>query len=189
MEIAPLLKRLREGDRDAAPQLMAVLYPELRQAAARAMRRERPGHTLQPTALVNEAFLRLSSDSTACWEDRAQFLGIAARLMRQILVDHARKRHAAKRGFGNRITMADGLVIAEERLEEVIAWDEILNRLDKLDPRQGRIVELRFFGGLGVEEIAEVMGISQPTVKREWASARAWLHRQITKSRGAASGA
>lgn len=179
-EIALLLKQLRTGDRDAASKLMAAVYPELRQAAARAMRRERPGHTLQPTALVHEAFLRISADSAVEWQDRAHFLGIAARLMRQILVDHARKRAAGKRARGARVTLADELLVSADRLQEVVAWDEILDRLEKLDPRQGKIVELRFFAGLSVEEIAEVLAISTPTVKREWASAKAWLHHELT---------
>ena len=179
-EVTLLLKQLRTGDREAASKLMAAVYPELRQVAARAMRQERPGHTLQPTALVHEAFLRLAAESGIEWQDRAHFLGIAARLMREILVDHARKRGASKRAAGVRVTLVDGLLVSEDRLQEIVAWDEILLRLEKLDARQGKIVELRFFAGLSVEEIAEVLEISTPTVKREWASAKAWLHRELS---------
>ena len=148
------------------------------------MRRERPEHTLQPTALVNEAFLRLAGETGMEWRDRTHFFGVAARMMREILVDYARKRASAKRGKGARITLDDALLISESRLEDVVAIDEILHRLEELDPRQGRIVELRFFAGMGVEEIAEAMEISGPTVKREWRSAKAWLHREMTHERG-----
>jgi RNA polymerase sigma factor (TIGR02999 family) len=178
-EVTRLLKEVRLGDKEAAGRLISAVYGELRQVAGRAMRRERPGHTLQPTALVNEAFLRLISQNGVEWKDRAHFFGVAARLMREILVDYARQHAAAKRGGGIRITLDDSLLISESRLEEVVAWDEVLNRLEHLDARQSRIVELRFFGGLSVEEVAEVLQISTPTVKREWASAKAWLHREL----------
>jgi RNA polymerase sigma-70 factor (ECF subfamily) len=180
-EITQLLQQLRSGDRDAGAKLIAAVYGELRNVAARAMRSERPGHTLQPTALVHEAFLKLAGNAGVDWRDRAHFFGVAARLMREILVDYARKRGAAKRGSGARITLDDSLLISEDRLGEVVAIDEIVKRLDALDPRQGHIVELRFFGGLSVEEVAEVMQISTPTVKREWQSAKAWLHRELTR--------
>ncbi len=179
-DLTLLLRKLRSGDDEAAAAVVAAAYGELRQVAARCMRRERPGHTLQPTALVNEAFLRLVGATGADWHDRAQFYGVAARLMRQILVDHARKRRAGKRDGGARVTFEDRLVLREDSIEDVIAVDEIVGRLEALDPRQGRIVELRFFAGMSVEEIAEVMHISTPTVKREWTSAKAWLHRELT---------
>jgi RNA polymerase sigma-70 factor, ECF subfamily len=178
-EVTRLLREVRSGDKDAAGRLIAAVYGELRQVAARAMRRERHGHTLQPTALVNEAFLRLVNQSGVEWRDRAHFFGVASRLMREILVDYARQHAAAKRGGGVKVTLDDSLLISDGRLEEVVAWDEVLNRLEHLDARQSRIVELRFFGGLSVEEVAEVMEISAPTVKREWASAKAWLHREL----------
>jgi RNA polymerase sigma-70 factor, ECF subfamily len=184
-EVTRLLKEVRSGDKEATSRLIAAVYGELRQVAGRAMRRERPGHTLQPTALVNEAFLRLVNQTGIEWKDRAHFFGVAARLMREILVDYARSHAAAKRGGGIKITLVDSLIISEGRLEEVVAWDEVLGRLEQLDPRQSRIVELRFFGGLSVEEVAEVMEISTPTVKREWASAKAWLHRQLTSGQSA----
>ena len=183
-EVTRLLRQLRSGDQDAAAKLVAAVYGDLRQMAGRAMRRERSGHTLQPTALVNEAFLKLAGGAGVEWRDRAHFFGIAARLMREILVDYARKRDAVKRGSGARITLDDSLLISEDRLADVVAMDEVVTRLEALDGRQGQIVELRFFGGLSVEEVAEVMQISTPTVKREWQSAKAWLHQELT--RGAA---
>jgi RNA polymerase sigma-70 factor, ECF subfamily len=182
-DLTQLLRRLRAGDEEAAAQVAAAAYGELRKLAARCLRRERPGHTLQPTALVNEAFLKLAANTRAEWRDRAQFYAVAARLMRRILVDYARKRRAGKRGGGNQVTLEENLVLREERIEDVLGVDEILERLEALDPRQGRIVELRFFSGLTVEEIAEVLGISTPTVKREWSSAKAWLHRELSAGR------
>jgi RNA polymerase sigma-70 factor, ECF subfamily len=181
--LTQLLRRLRAGDEEAAAQVAAAAYGELRKLAARCLRRERPGHTLQPTALVNEAFLKLAANTRTEWRDRAQFYAVAARLMRRILVDYARKRRAGKRGGGHQVTLEENLVLREERIEDVLGVDEVLERLEALDPRQGRIVELRFFSGLTVEEIAEVLGISTPTVKREWSSAKAWLHRELSTAR------
>jgi RNA polymerase sigma-70 factor, ECF subfamily len=182
-DLTQLLRRLRAGDEEAAAQVAAAAYGELRKLAARCLRRERPGHTLQPTALVNEAFLKLAANTRAEWRDRAQFYGVAARLMRRILVDYARKRGASKRGGGHQVTLEENLVLQQEHIEDVLGVDEVLERLEALDPRQGRIVELRFFSGLTVEEIAEVLGISTPTVKREWSSAKAWLHRELSAMR------
>ncbi len=143
------------------------------------MRRERTGHTLQATALVSEAFLRLAGGSDIQWQGRAHFFGVAARLMREVLVDYARRHASVKRDGGARVSLTPDIAIAGDRHEDVLAMHEVLARLETLDARQARIVELRFFAGLSVTEIAEVMGISPPTVKREWASARAWLHREI----------
>jgi RNA polymerase sigma-70 factor, ECF subfamily len=185
-DLTQLLRRLRAGDEEAAAQVAAAAYGELHKLAARCLRRERPGHTLQPTALVNEAFLKLAANTRAEWRDRAQFYAVAARLMRRILVDYARKRGAGKRGGGHQVTLEENLVLREERIEDVLGVDEVLGRLEALDPRQGRIVELRFFSGLTVEEIAEVLGISAPTVKREWSSAKAWLHRELSAGRNQA---
>ena len=179
--LTQLLRRLSSGDEEAAAKVAAAAYGELRKVAGQCMRRERPGHTLQPTALVNEAFLKLVANTRADWRDRAQFYAVAARLMRRILVDHARKRHAGKRDGGRQITFEDYLVLREDRIEDVMGVDEALERLEALDPRQGRIVELRFFSGMTVEEVAEVMHISTPTVKREWSSAKAWLHRELSE--------
>jgi RNA polymerase sigma factor (TIGR02999 family) len=181
-QVTLLLAQLRAGDKQAAGKLIVALYRELRMVAARAMRTERPGHTLQPTALVNEAFLRLAGQSELEWTSRAHFLGVAARLMREILVDYARKRGTVKRGSGRQINLNDGLLLSEDRLEEIMAWNEILLQLEELDARQARIVELRFFAGMNVEEIAEVLEISTPTVKREWASAKAWLHHRLARA-------
>lgn len=178
--LTQLLRRLSSGDEVAAAHVASAAYGELHRIAQRCLRRERPGHTLQPTALVNEAFVKLVGNTRAEWKDRAQFYGVAARLMRRILVDYARKRAAGKRGGGQQVTLEENLVLREERLEDVLGVDEALERLEALDPRQGRIVELRFFSGLTVEEIAEVMHISTPTVKREWSSAKAWLHRELS---------
>jgi RNA polymerase sigma factor (TIGR02999 family) len=183
--LTQLLRQLRSGDEAAAAKVAAAAYGELRKVAARCMRRERPGHTLQPTALVNEAFLKLVANTRADWRDRAQFYAVAARLMRRILVDYARKRRAGKRDGGRQITFEDYLLLREDRIEDIVGVDEVLERLEALDPRQGRIVELRFFSGMTVEEIAEVMNISTPTVKREWSSAKAWLHRELSASKRA----
>jgi RNA polymerase sigma factor (TIGR02999 family) len=180
-DVTRLLRQVQSGDSEAPARLVAAVYGELRHVAARAMRRERPGHTLQPTALVNEAFLRLVGQTGTEWRDRAHFFGVAARLMREILVDYARKRGAAKRGSGARITLDDGLLVSEDSLAEVVAMDEVLERLEIMDARQGRIVELKFFAGLNMDEIAEIMEISTPTVKREWQSAKAWLHQELTR--------
>jgi len=184
--LTQLLRRLSSGDEDAAAKVAAAAYGELRRLAGQCMRRERPGHTLQPTALVNEAFLKLVANTRADWRDRVQFYAVAARLMRRILVDYARKRRAGKRHGGRQVTFEDYLVLREDRIEDVMGVDEALERLEALDPRQGRIVELRFFSGMTEEEIAEVLHISIPTVKREWSSAKAWLHRELSgRDRGA----
>jgi len=182
-EVTLLLRQLRSGDKDAAPKLVSALYSDLRQVAARAMRNERISHTLQPTALVNEAFLRLAAQSGVEFTDRAQFLGIAGRVMREILVDYARQRSAVKRSGGIKVTFDEGLLLSDDRVADVVALDEILDRLEEMDARQARIVELRFFAGLNVEEVAEVLQISTPTVKREWASAKAWLRRELSEPR------
>jgi RNA polymerase sigma-70 factor, ECF subfamily len=180
-EVTLLLAEMRSGRKDALTRLAPLVYNELRRLAGRYMRDERTGHTLQPTALVHEAYLRLAGQDQANWRNRAQFMGIAGQLMRRILVDHARKRHAAKRG-GTLVTLDEG--IGNQRssgaqAEEVLAVDEALARLDHLDPQQARVVELRYFGGLSGEETAEAMGMSQRTVEREWATAKAWLRAQL----------
>jgi RNA polymerase sigma factor (TIGR02999 family) len=157
---------------------MPLVYGELRRLAASYLRRERPDHTLQPTALVNEAYLRLVDQRSVSWANRAHFFGIAAQLMRRILVDHARRRQAAKRAAVYRVTATAGSP-SGDRAPELLALDGALSDLEKLDARQARIVELRFFAGLTVEETAEVTGVSPATVKREWRTARAWLRREI----------
>ena len=161
---------------------MPLVYSELRQLAQHYLRQERSDHTLQSTALVHEAYLRLAGKSPPEWQDRAHFFGIAARLMRQILVEHARGRAAAKRGGGGtRITLDESLAIAQQKEIDVILLDKVLRDLAELDAQQGRIVELRFFGGLTIEDTSEVLGISPATVKREWVSARAWLFRAMSQ--------
>jgi RNA polymerase sigma factor (TIGR02999 family) len=178
-EVTALLRDWSSGDRRALERLMPLVYGELRRLAASYLRAERSDHTLQPTALVHEAYLRLVDQRAVSWTNRAHFFGISAHLMRRILVDHARKRHAAKRAAAYRVTAAPTVSISPDRDPELLALDTALLDLAKLDARQARIVELRFFAGLTVEETAEVEGISAATVKREWRTARAWLRREI----------
>ncbi|HWC95722.1 MAG TPA: ECF-type sigma factor [Candidatus Sulfopaludibacter sp.] len=181
-----LLRELRLGRKDALGELLPLVYQELRRVAGRYMRDERQGHTLQPTALVHEAFLRLVDQDHADWQNRVQFFFVAAQIMRRLLVDYARRRGAAKRGVA--VTFDDGLFegcAAGENTEEILAVDEILSRLEALDARQARIAELRYFGGLSVDETAEAMGISPRTVKTDWAMAKAWLRTQLADRAGA----
>ena len=160
---------------------MPLVYTELRQLAQHYLRQERSDHTLQSTALVHEAYLRMAGKSPPEWQDRAHFFGIAAHLMRQILVEHARGRGAAKRGGGaTRMTLDESMSITQQKEVDVIVLDKALQDLTALDAQQGRIVELRFFGGLTIEDTSEVLGISPATVKREWVTARAWLFRAMT---------
>ena len=186
-EITLLLDQLRQGNRQAESQLMPLVYQELRQLARGYLRAERADHTLQATALVHEAYLRLVGQNDAGWKNRAHFFGIAAQMMRRVLVDHARARRAGKRGGADRRTLLDSaLAAANNQSAEMMALDEALDRLAALDPRQCRIVELKFFAGLSEEETAEVLGISTRTVKRDWAVARAWLFNQLAAGAGAA---
>jgi RNA polymerase sigma factor (TIGR02999 family) len=183
-EVTRLLGELGRGRSEAAAELAPLIYDELRRIARRSMQLEPADHILQPTALVNEAFMRLLGQRETDWRNRAHFFAVAAQLMRRILLDYARRRHAVKRGSaGRRITLHDGLLISESRIEDVLALDEALSRLAQLDQQQSRLVELRFFAGLNVEEISHVMGISPTTVKREWSSAKAWLQREMGASR------
>ena len=177
-EVTLLLAQMKGGNQDALARLMPLVYRELRRLAGHFMRDERPGHTLQATALVHEAFLRLVDQDRADWQCRTQFMGVAAQLMRRILVDHARRRATAKREAGVQVTLDDARLNQGANIgpaEEILAVDEVLGRLSQFDPQQARIVELRYFGGLSVEETAEVMEISPRTVKRDWAMAKAWL--------------
>jgi RNA polymerase sigma factor, TIGR02999 family len=168
------------GNREALDKLMPVVYDELRRQASRYLRRERLGHTLQTTALVNEAYLRLIGQAEVRWQNRAHFFGIAAEIMRRILVDHARKRYAAKRGGEPlRVTLNEALNASDEPNVDLIAVDAALTRLAQLDQQQARVVELRFFGGLNVPETAQVLGISERTVKRDWNVAKAWIRREL----------
>ena len=175
-DVTRLLLAWSNGNRDVLEDLIPVVYGELRRIAARYFRHERPDQTLQPTALVHEAYFKLIDQDHARWQNRAQFFGVAAQLMRRILVDHARARVAAKRGGGmTPITLVDVADASSPRGVDVIALDDALTRLTSLYPEQGRLVELRYFGGLTIEETGEAMGISPATVKRQWMVARAWL--------------
>jgi len=179
--ITELLVGYSRGDRDALDKLMPIVYDELRRQAARYLRREQAGHTLQTTALIHEAYVRLVDQHNVQWQNRAHFFGIAAQMMRRILVDHARTKKRAKRGgSGVRVSLADANVAIQSQDLDVVAVDEALNRLAEIDEQQSRVVELRFFSGLTVEETAAVMGISPATVKRDWSMAKAWLHRELS---------
>jgi RNA polymerase sigma factor (TIGR02999 family) len=194
--VTQLLVSWSAGDQRALGELMPLVYGELRRLAERQLRGERPNHTLQRTALVNEAYLRLINQRHVNWQSRAQFIGLAAQLMRRILIDHARTKRRAKRGGGvapvsldqtgvvlgapdEEGNRAEALEFAADPTVDLSAIDAVLKRLEAIDPKQGRIVELRFFGGLSIEETAEVVGVSPATVKREWALARAWLRREL----------
>jgi RNA polymerase sigma-70 factor, ECF subfamily len=181
LEVTRLLVRLTDGDRGVLDELLPLIYGELRRLAAGYLRRERVGHTLQPTALVHEAYLRLVDQTQVRWQNRAHFLGVAAQMMRRILVDHARAREAGKRGGEFQKLSLDENVDASGggRDLDLVALDDALERLAELDPQKSKIVELRFFGGLSVEETAEVLGVSAPTVKRQWRMAKAWLYGQL----------
>jgi RNA polymerase sigma factor (TIGR02999 family) len=178
--LAELITQWRSGDQQAFDQLVPLLYSELRDLARFQLNRERPGHTLQSGALVHEAYLRLLGQ-TPYVEDRDHFLMLAARLMRQILVDHARTRLAAKRGAGQTVQLDPSLVLPQSRSIDVVALDDALHDLSRLDEQQGRIVELRFFGGLSIGEVAAALDISPATVKRDWAVAKVWLARQLKR--------
>lgn len=180
-----LIAELRQGNTAAGEELVTLVYPELRRIAAHYMRQERPGHTLRTTGLVNEMYLRLFGTVQADWESRAHFFAAVAREMRHILVDYARARNAKKRGdrrVGISLTEAD--IATEERFEDVLALDEALSRLESIDPRASRVVELRYFSGLSERETAEALGVSLSTLKRDWNFARAWLLDQLKPAAG-----
>lgn len=179
--VSELLAKWQGGDEEALHALVPMVYNELRRLAHHYLQQERSGHTLQSTALVHEAYLRLAKQGPAHLENRAHFFAIAAQLMRQVLVDYARTRRAAKRNLGQKITWDDAITWARKRTPDLIALDDALNELAKLDPQQSKIVELRFFGGLSIGEASQVLGVSPATVKREWTSARAWLHREMKR--------
>lgn len=185
-DVTQLLVNWSNGDRQALEQLTPLVYSELRRLASRYLRRERQGHTLQSTALVHEAYMRLVDQRNVHWQNRAHFFGIAAQLIRRILVDHARSHHAQKRGADAcKLSLDEAIATAEKRDLNLVALDDALETLAKIDEQQSRVVELRFFTGLSIEETAEVLGISPATVKRDWAAAKAWLYREIS---GSASG-
>jgi RNA polymerase sigma factor (TIGR02999 family) len=176
-DITALLNRLANGEQDAAARLVPLIYDELRRLAARHLRQERRDHTLQTTALVHEAYLRLTGQRDVTWQNRAQFFAVASQAMRCILIDYARKQQRIRRGGKQqKVTLDEAVLVSPNRTDELIAVHESLSRLEKLDPRQVRMVELRYFGGLTVDEVAHVLGVSSKTVMREWSAAKAWLY-------------
>jgi RNA polymerase sigma factor (TIGR02999 family) len=178
-----LLIQLTDGNRTVLNELLPLVYGELRSLAANYLRRERSGHTLQPTALVHEAYLRLVDQNQVRWQNRAHFFGVAAQMMRRILVDHARGHNAGKRGSDfQKLSLDENIDVSGERAADIVALDDALRELAVIDEQKSRIVELRFFGGLSVEETAEVLGVSAPTVKRQWRMAKAWLYGQVKNS-------
>lgn len=183
-DVTVLLQQLKSGDRAAESQLLELVYPRLRRIAGQYLRRERSGHTLQPTALVNEAYLQLAGQFDKDWQNRSHFYAVAAQLMRRILVDYARHKKAAKReGRWQQVELTDTLAISGDRLDEILAIDEALSRLATFDPRRSKVVEMRFFGGMTEQEAAEVLGVAPRTVKRDWSVAKAWLHGELVSSR------
>lgn len=178
-DVTVLLKAMAHGDATASEKLLPLVYKELHRLAKSYMRRERPDHTLQPTALINEAYLRLAHNSTD-WQSRAHFIGIAANVMRRVLIDHARVHNADMRGGGlQKVELDEGLIASADKSPDLLALDEALVKLEKVNARQAKVVELRYFAGLSVEEIAHVLDIAPRSVKRDWAVARAWLFREI----------
>ncbi len=181
-QITELLAGWVRGNREALDQLTPVVYDELHRIAHRYMLRERPGHTLQTSALINETYIRLIDQREAHWQNRAHFFAIAAKLMRRILVDRARSKGCARRGANPlQVSLDEALAVSGRCGPDLTALDDALRDLENVDPRKGRIVEMRFFGGLSLEETAQALGISSPTVEREWRAARAWLHRSMTR--------
>jgi RNA polymerase sigma-70 factor (ECF subfamily) len=177
-EVTLLLAEWAKGNQNALDELTPLVYRELRQLAASYLRKERQGHTLQPTALVHEAYLRLVDQKNPNWENRSHFFGVAARLMRQILVDHARRKQAGKRG-GLKVSLDEAVSFQPERSRDLMALDSGLNALEKLDPRKCKAVELRYFGGLSMDEIAQTLDVSAVTVRRDLRMAEAWLHQEM----------
>lgn len=184
-DVTALLAELAHGNQAAAERLVPLVYAELKRMARGYMRRERPDHTLQTTALVHEAYLRLVHQRRTDWQSRSHFFGIAAQMMRRVLLDHARAHLRGKRGGARQnLRLDEALSFSAEQSEELVRLDEALERLSTFDPRQSKIVELRFFEGLSVEETSEILGISPKTVKRDWAVAKAWLHGELSLGRG-----
>ena len=183
-EVARLLAEWGKGNQQALDDLTPLVYQELRQLAASCLRNERQGHTLQPTDVVHEAYLRLVDQKNPSWQSRSHFFGVAARLMRQILVDHARKKKAGKRA-GMRVSLEEAVSFQQERSRDLVALDSGLNALEKLDPRKCKAVELRYFGGLSIDEIARALDVSAITVRRDLRMAEAWLHHQMESGLGA----
>ena len=180
-DVTELLLEWRRGDKAALDRLTPLVYDELRRIAHRYMRGERDGHTLETTALVNEAYLRLAGQQRVEWQDRAHFFAVTAQVMRHVLIDHARRRHYAKRGGDNaqQVPLEEAHAMSGERAAELVALDEALEKLAQLDPRKSRVVELRYFGGLSLEETAAILEVSVMTVRRDWRAARAWLYKKM----------
>ncbi|HEX4770834.1 MAG TPA: sigma-70 family RNA polymerase sigma factor [Bryobacteraceae bacterium] len=180
-DVTVLLQQVRAGDSDAVNKLIPLVLNELRTLARMQLRRERPGHTLQPTALVNEVYLRLVNDPARDWKNRAHFIGVSVSVMRRILIDYARRKQAFKRDGGDRVSIdkIDCADLSSDQADELLALDHALDQLELMNPRQRRIVELRYFGGLSVDETAEVLNLSTMTIKRDWSTARAWLKGQV----------
>ena len=184
-DVTQILQAWSDGDRRAVEELIPIVYEELHRRAASYLRRERPDHTLQTTALIHEAYVRLVDQKEVRWQNRAHFFGVAAQMMRRILVDHARERRSAKRpGSAVRVALDDQMGAAEQRDCDVLQLDEALTVLAALDPRQGQIVEFRYFAGMSESEVADVLSVSRSTVTREWQMARAWLYRRLTGTQG-----
>jgi RNA polymerase sigma factor (TIGR02999 family) len=184
-DVTLLLSALTRGDDGAASQLIPVVYAELRRLAGSYMRRERSDHTLQATALVHEAYLKLVEQRSVNWQSRAHFFGVAAQLMRRILIDHARGHTRQKRGGDDqKVSLDEALIFSEQQADELLAVDDSLNQLAKIDPRQAKVVEMRFFGGLSIEEAAEALQVSPKTVKRDWSVAKAWLYADLKERYG-----
>ena len=181
-EVSVLLADWSKGDETAREKLIPLVYDELRRLAHRQMARERPGHSLQATALVNEAYMKLVNQNEVRWQNRAHFFALASQVMRHILVDYARNRHRAKRGGGQKVSLDEAMIASGERAAELVALDDALNELAAIDPRRSRVVELRYFGGLSVEETAEILNVSPITVMRDWNTAKAWLFRAVDKT-------
>jgi len=182
--VSELLAKWRAGDEESLRCLVPLVYNELRRLAHYQLRKESPGHTLQSTALVHEAYISLMKQAPMNFENRAHFFAVCAQLMRQILVQYARRRNAAKRGGRYKLTLDDAIAMPKSRSVDLVALDDALNGLSELDPQQSQIVELRFFGGLSIEQTAHVLNISPATVKRHWTTARVWLHKQISRAEG-----
>jgi RNA polymerase sigma factor (TIGR02999 family) len=183
-EVTQLLAEWGKGNESALNELLPLVYAELRRIASRYMGGQNPGHILQPTALINEAFIRLAGDTPKQWANRAHFFAVAAKSMRHILVDHARANQAARRGgsSGHAVRLDEGIAVSTERLAEIVALDDALADLFKLSPRQGQVVELRYFGGLSVEETAVTLKVSPETVMRDWRAAKSWLYTQLNRA-------
>ena len=183
-DVSAILRAWSDGDQRALDRLTPIVYNELRRLARRYMRQERPGHSLQTTALVNEAYMRLVDYKRMQWQNRAHFFAVSAQLMRRILVDHARRRNLKRGGGVPHVSLEDAAVVGSETAADLVALDDAMNGLAQLDPRKVQVVEMRFFGGLSVDETAAVLKVSPVTVMRDWSSAKAWLYRELTSGAG-----